>query len=196
MQSLLDLVEERGVMTRFLVSSANADGSEKVMDYLGVVVVESRHSESWQQHQQPFVQCGKNVKHVANGLITFLTASPSCWPIAYEYALIILHHCASSSPNCNVPLQVLPGQRIGSYHVLAFFFWKHVNYKVDDYSFLSGSIKQGNCFVGMTKDTGHSSSELNVLWYLICTVPLLIKEPGDLKTLGFQVLIDWVHLRF
>ena len=92
---------------------------------------------------------------------------------------------ASSSPKCKVPLKGLPGQRVGSYSMLAFFFWKHVNYEVDDYSFLSGSIKQGNRFVGMTKDTGHSSSELNVIWYLICTVPLLIKEPGDLKTLGF-----------
>ena len=56
LQSLLDLVEEQGVMTQFLVSGANADGSEKVMDYLGLVVVEFRHSEPWQQHQQPSEQ--------------------------------------------------------------------------------------------------------------------------------------------
>ena len=138
----------------------------------------------------------ENVKHITNGLISFIGAFPSYWPIAYEYALIILHHCASSYPNSKVPSQVISGQCVGLYSMLAFFFWKHVNYEVDDCSFLSESIKQGNCFVGMTKDTGHSFYGLNVLRYLFCTVPLLIEEPGHLKNRCFQVLIDWIHLRF
>lgn len=163
LRSLLDLVEERGVMTRFLVSSANVDGSGNVMDNLGVAVVEFRHSEPWQQHQQPSEQCRENVKHVANQHISFIGAFPSCWPITYEYAWVILHHCASSYPNFKIPLQVLTRQRVDLYPMLAFLFWKPVNYKVDDCSFLSESIKQGNCFVGMTKDTGHSFYGLNVL---------------------------------
>ena len=34
------MVKERGVMTQLLVSSATIDCSEKVMDYLGMLVVE------------------------------------------------------------------------------------------------------------------------------------------------------------
>ena len=110
LRALQDVARERGAMKRLLVDSANVECSEKVMDYLGMLVIEFWQSEPWQQHQQPSEQRWQTVKRVANRLLNFTGAPPNCWLLACEYVCFVLNHCATPFLNFQVPLQMLTEQ--------------------------------------------------------------------------------------
>ena len=155
LRALQDNVRERGAMKQLLVDSANVECSEKVMDYLGMLVIEFWQSEPWQQHQQPSERRWQTVKRVANRLLNFTGAPPKCWLLACEYVCFVLNHCATPFLNFQVPLQMLTGQVVDISPMLAFSFWEPVYYKVDDSSFPSENTEKRGRFVGVAENVGH-----------------------------------------
>jgi hypothetical protein len=152
--TLEDNIRERGAMKQLLSDSTQSEISKRILDILRTLCIPSWQSEPYQQHQNPCERRIQDVKRMTNTLLDRSGALASTWLLAMGYVCFLLNHTYNGSIR-SVPITVATGSTPDISPLLAFAWWEHVYYKVDDHSFLSNTREKRGRFVGIAENVGH-----------------------------------------
>ena len=153
--TLEDIIIDRGAPTRLISDSASLEISTRVKDILRTMFISSWQSEPHQQHQNPAERRYQTVKNLANVILDRTSASPNTWLLCILYVCYVLNHTYCQAIDA-IPLQCLTGSTPDISPLLRFHFWQPVLYKVDDSDFPSESREERGRFVGIAETVGHA----------------------------------------
>jgi hypothetical protein len=94
--TLLDNIRRRGAMDRLIRDHAAEALSQRVLDVLRHLVINSWCSEPKNQKQNFAERRWRNVKRVANWIMGYKGIPPDCWLLCLEYVADVMNlepHC-------------------------------------------------------------------------------------------------------
>lgn len=154
--TLEDIIRERGAPSRLLSDSAIVIRSSRVKDILRALYIGQWTSEPHRQHQNVMERRYQTAKRLTNLLLDRSGCPPSCWLLCLQYVCTVLNCTACQSLNWSIPLTVLLGVTIDVSPLLRFHWFQPVFYAVDDVSFPSSSKEALGYFVGISTNCGHA----------------------------------------
>ena len=119
-------------MDCFISDGAKANLSNRTKDLLRLYCIDDYQSEPHHQHQNYAENKIGKIKDVTNRLMARVGCPPSMWLPSIQYVTHLLNYLASESLHWQVPLQMLWGFTPDASMFLAFHFWEHIYYAVDD----------------------------------------------------------------
>ena len=152
--SLEDVIRERGAPNRLVSDSANVETKGRALDILRALYIGNWQSEPHQQHQNPAERRFQTVKNTANVILDRTGAPPNTWLLCLLYVCFLLNHTFCAAVN-GIPMQHLTGQTSDISPLLRFHFWEEVYYKLDDSDFPSESRELKGNIVGIAEHVGH-----------------------------------------
>ena len=161
--TLLDNIRQCGAMDCLITDHAAEAMSQRVMDVLRHLLIDSWTSEPHQQRQNFAERRWRDVKRIATWLMGYKGVPPDCWLLCLEYVADVMNLTAVESLHWRTPLECLTGQKPDTSILMLFTFYDEVYYSRDAKpSFPSQSPECKGRFVGFTKHVGHALT-FNVL---------------------------------
>ena len=160
--TLEDIIRDRGAMDLLISDYAKEEMSSRVLDLLRAYVIKHWKSEPYYQHQNFGERRWRDLKHHVNWLMNLRNVDPSAWLLCCYYVRDIMNLTAEKSLKWRPPLEVLTGVTQDISIALCFVFWDVVyvqRYETKDYSGQVGSEKQSEVrcwFVGFGHQVGHA----------------------------------------
>jgi hypothetical protein len=154
--TLQDIIRQRGAPTKLISDSAQVEISGKVKDILRYLFIEDWQSEPHHQNQNPAERRYQDLKRVTNRLLDRTGSPPELWLLALKYAAYLLNHVATDSLQGRVPLAVLNGTPPDISSLLRFQWYERVYYRQEEDTFPSSSTEKLGYFVGFTPNVGHA----------------------------------------
>lgn len=152
--TLEDIIRERGAMNRLISDSAAVETSARVKDILRALYIDAWQSEPHQQHQNPAERRYQTVKTAINRVLDRTGAPPDTWLLCAQYVCYLLNHTYNNTVK-DIPINCLTGSTTDISALLRFHFWQEVYYKLDDGNFPSDSPEQKGNIVGIAEHVGH-----------------------------------------
>ncbi len=154
--TLQDIIRQRGAPTKLISDNAQVEISNKVKDILRYLFIDDWQSEPHYQHQNPAERRYQDVKRTTNRVLDRTGAPPELWLLAMQYVCYVLNHCSCPSLDGKVPLTVLYGTTPDISALLQFTFYEKVYYKTVETSFPSESPEEVGHFVGIEPNVGNA----------------------------------------
>ena len=108
--SLQDVIRERGAPTKLISDSAKEETSNKVKEILRYLMIPAWQSEPYHQHQNPAERRYQFIKETVNCIMDRTgSPPPELWLHAMKYVCYLLNHTSSTTLDDPTPLQVLLG---------------------------------------------------------------------------------------
>jgi hypothetical protein len=152
--TLEDVIRDRGAMSRLISDSAQAETSKRVTEILRAYQISAWQSEPHHQHQNFAERRYAHLKQMVNTIMDRVCAPAYTWLLCLLYICFILNHTYNASIKA-VPLQRATGSTPDISPLLRFRFWEPVYYRVDDSSFPTESRELRGRFVGIAEHIGH-----------------------------------------
>ena len=154
--TLEDIIRERGAPTRLVSDSAQVEISERVKDILRTLVISGWQSEPHQHHQNPAERKYQQVIHMTNLIMDRTGAPAGLWFECMKYVCYLLNHTYNQSI-AGVPLEKLTGQQVDISALLRFHWYQPVYYQADrdNETFPSESKEARGHIVGIAEHVGH-----------------------------------------
>ena len=153
--TLEDIIRDRGAPTRLLSDHAILIRSSRVLDILRALCIGQWTSEPHRQNQNTMERRYQTAKRLTNMAMDRSGCPPSCWLLCLQYVCLVLNCTACKSLNWSIPLTVLLGVTIDVSPLLRFHWFQPVFYSVDDASFPSEPKEALGYFVGIAPHCGH-----------------------------------------
>ena len=153
--TLEDIIRDRGAPTRLLSDHAILIRSSRVLDILRALCIGQWTSEPHHQNQNTMERRYQTAKRLTNMAMDRSGCPPSCWLLCLQYVCLVLNCTACKSLNWTIPLTVLLGITIDVSPLLRFHWYQPVFYAVNDPSFPSESKESLGYFVGIATHCGH-----------------------------------------
>ncbi len=154
--TLEDIIRDRGAPTRLLSDHANTICSARVKDILRALCIGAWTSEPHRQHQNTMERRYQTLKRLTNLLLDRSGCPPSCWLLCLQYVATVLNCTACQSLNWQIPLTILLGVTVDVSPLLRFHWYQPVFFKIDHASFPSESPEALGYFVGLAPHCGHA----------------------------------------
>ena len=154
--TLEDIIRERGAPTRLLSDHAILIRSSRVLDILRSLCIGQWTSEPHRQNQNTMERRYQTAKRLTNIAMDRSGCPASCWLLCLQYICLVLNCTACKSIGWSIPLTVLLGVTIDVSPLLRFHWYQPVFYNVDDASFPSQSREALGYFVGIAQHCGHA----------------------------------------
>ena len=159
---LEDEIRKRGAMDKLGSDRAKAEISNKVLDILRTLFIQSWQTEPHYHHQNFAERMIGELKKFTNWVIDWSDAPPESWFAAFEYVAFVMNRTAKEQLNWRTPVEALNGQTPDISSLLHFTFWEPVfiaNYrKKGAKQFPSQSNEVLVRFIGFAEDIGHSAT--------------------------------------
>lgn len=153
--TLEDVIRERGAPNRLLSDHAIALRSSRILDILRALCIGQWTSEPHRQNQNTMERRYQTAKRLTNVVMDRSGCPASCWLLCMQYVCTVLNCTACKSLGWKIPLTVLLGVTIDVSPLLRFHWYQPVFYSVDDASFPSDSKEALGYFVGIAPHCGH-----------------------------------------
>ena len=153
--TLEDIIRERGAPTKLVSDHAQVETSERVKDILRTIVIPDWQSEPRQPQQNPAERRYQTVVHLVNLLLDRTGAPPNLWLEALKYVCYLLNHTYNSSID-GIPLEKLNGRQVDISALLRFHWYQPVYYKnTSRKAYPSKSPELRGHIVGIAEHVGH-----------------------------------------
>ena len=162
--TLQDIIRQRGAPTKLISDSAQVEISNKVHNILRYLFIEDWQSEAYHQHQNPAERRYQDLKRIANRLMDRTGSPPSLWLLALQYTAFLLNHTSCASLDKAIPMTILTGVTQDISILLCFHWYEKVYFRANESSFPSESPEQSGYFVGFAENVG------NALTFAILTI--------------------------
>ncbi|GAX13599.1 hypothetical protein FisN_14Lh370 [Fistulifera solaris] len=153
--TLEDVIRERGAPNRLISDSAKVETSLKVQHILRTLYIGEWQSEPAHQHQNPAERTIQYLKTSCNTIMDRTGAPPDLWLLALQYTASLLSHVFNDSID-GVPLQRCTGSTPDISVFLRFHFYQKVYYKLDDSTFPTSTREGLGYMVGISDNVGHA----------------------------------------
>ena len=107
--TLEDVIRERGAMTELLGDYAKTEINNKVTDILRMYRIKNWHSEPYHQNQNPAERRYRTIKAWTNTIMNRTGAPASCWLLCLMHVCYLLNHTSSATLDGHTPLYKLTG---------------------------------------------------------------------------------------
>ncbi|MFM8621767.1 MAG: reverse transcriptase domain-containing protein, partial [Holophagaceae bacterium] len=154
--TLEDIIRERGAPHRLLSDSAIVIRSSRVKDILRALFIGQWTSKPHRQHQNVMERRYQSAKRLTNLLLDRSGCPESCWLLCLQYVCTVLNCSACKSLDWEVPLTVLLGVTVDVSPLLRFYWYQPVLFATDHASFPSTSKEDFGYFVGISTHCGHA----------------------------------------
>ena len=160
--TLEDIIRERGAPNQLQSDSANVEKSARVKDILRALVISDWQSEPNYQHQNPAERRWQHLKKNVQWYMNLRNVPANAWLLCCQWVADVMNHTSEKSLKWRPPLEVLTGQTIDISAMLCFLFWDVVyvaRYKSSEYQGQVGSKKSSEIrgrFVGFARHVGHA----------------------------------------
>ena len=121
--TLEDIIRERGAPSKLVSDSAQVEISKRVKDILRTLVITDWQSTPHKHQQNPAKQQYQTVVHLVNLLMDCTGAPPNLWLKALKYVCFLLNHTYNANIDV-IPLEKLTGQQVDISTLLR-FHWYH-----------------------------------------------------------------------
>ena len=101
--TLLDNIRRRGAMDCLISDHAAEAMSQRVLDVLRHLMIDSWTSETHQQQQNFAERRWRDVKRIANWLMGYKGVPPDCWLLCLEYVADVMNLTAVESLHWRTP---------------------------------------------------------------------------------------------
>ena len=152
--TLEDIIIDRGAPNRLLSDSARVETSQRVQAILRALFIGSWQSTPYESHQKPSERRWQTVKTLANVLLDRCGAPPELWLECLRYTCFLLNHTYNENIK-DVPMNRLTGSTVDISPLLRFHWYQEVYYKMDDSSFPSDTKEEKGYVVGIAEHVGH-----------------------------------------
>ena len=155
--TLEDVIRERGAMDSLLSDSAIVEISRKVKAILRNLFIRCWQSEPYKQQQNPAERRFQTVKRITNNVLDRTGAPAFTWLLCLMYVCYLLNHSYNETVN-GIPLTLATGQQADISPLLNFTFWQKVLYRKEEDSngnFPSDSPEVEGHWVGIFENVGH-----------------------------------------
>ena len=154
--TLEDIIRERGAPSKLVSDHAQVQTSEHVKDILRTLVIPSWQSEPHQHQQNPAERRYQTVVHLVNLLLDRTGAPPNLWLEALKYVCYLLNHTYNLSID-GIPLEKLTGKQVDISALLRFHWYQPVYYKDTSSTkrYPSKSPELRGHIVGIAEHVGH-----------------------------------------
>jgi len=154
--TLEDIIRERGAPSRLLSDHSRTIMSERVLDILRALCIGQWTSEPYRQNQNTMERRYQTAKRITNIVLERTGSPPSTWLLCMQYVCLVLNCTACSSLDWKVPLTILLGTTVDVSPLLRFHWYQPVLYTVDDQAFPSEPREALGYFVGIAPNCGHT----------------------------------------
>jgi len=154
--TLEDVIRERGAPTQLLSDSAMVLRSLRVKDILRALYIGQWTSEPHRQNQNIMERRYQTAKRLVNLLLDRSGCPASCWLLCLQYVCTVLNCTSCLSLDWEIPLSVLLGITIDVSPLLRFHWYQLVFYGIDETSYPSSSKEAFGYFVGISTNCGHA----------------------------------------
>lgn len=154
--TLEDVIRDRGAPTRLLSDHAMTIRSNRVLDVLRSLCIGQWTSEPHRQHQNTMERRYQTAKRITNIVMERSGCPPSCWLLCLQYVCTVLNCTVCRSLDWKIPLTVLLGTTIDVSPLLRFHWYQPVFYVREQPNFPSESREAFGHFVGIATHCGHA----------------------------------------
>ena len=160
--TLEDVIRQRGAMDKLISGSAKVLISERVKDILRALCIDDWQSEPEYQHQNFAEHRWHHIQRLLNWHMNYRNVDGEAWLLCLKWICDAMNHTAEDSLGGRPPLQVLTGETIDISILLIFLFWDVVcvkRYKDRHYSGQIGGDATNEIrgrFVGFAWNVGHA----------------------------------------
>ena len=158
-KALMEEIRTRGAMDKLVSDGAKEETSEKVLEVLRYLCIDSWQSEPHYQHQNPAERSYQDAKTSVNIIMNMVGAPAYTWLLCFCYVLFILNRLAHKSLDWTTPYEKLHGVPPDISMIYRFKFWDPVYVsRVEDITgkcFPSQTDEISGRFVGFSEDVGH-----------------------------------------
>jgi hypothetical protein len=102
--TLLDNIRQRGAMDKLISDSAAVEISQRVLDVLRHLMIDSWQSEPYFQKQNFAERRWRDIKRLTNWLMGYKGVPEDCWLLALEYVADVMNLTAVKSLHWRTPL--------------------------------------------------------------------------------------------
>ena len=142
LSNLQENVQSRGAMDTIISDRGKALVSNKVREYLKMLVIKDWESEPGYQNQNFAERRYGAFKSKTNELMNRTGCPPDMCFYCMEYVCYMMNHISLKSLNYQTPLQVLTGQTTYITTLLHFTFWEEIDFSKVETSFFSININR------------------------------------------------------
>jgi hypothetical protein len=160
--TLEDVIRERGAPTKLISDRAQVEISEHVQDILRALCISAWQSEPHQQQQNYAERRWQTIKTATNRIMDRTAAPAYTWLLCLKYTCFLFNHMYDDTIK-QVPLTALLGSTVDISVLLRFHFWQEVYYKLEDSDFPSDSKEASGRIVGVSEAVG------SAMTYMILT---------------------------
>jgi hypothetical protein len=153
--TLLDIITQRGAPTKLISNCAQVKISEHVKQVLQPLHISTWQSELHQQHQNPAKCQYQNIKQLCNTILDRSGAPAYTWLLCLMYVCFLLNNTVCEAVD-HIPIRMSMGSTNDISPLLCFHFWEPVYYKLDNSDFLSDSREKRGHFVGISESVRHA----------------------------------------
>ena len=177
--TLEDIIRERGAPTRLLSDHAINLRSSRVLDILRAYCIGQWTSEPHHQNQNTMERRYQTAKRLTNVLMDRTGCPPSCWLLCLQYVCTVLNCTVARSLNWRVPLTVLTGTLVDVSPLLRFHWYQPVFYTLEHATFPSEPKEALGYFVGLSPNCGHAMTFKVLTDDTQRVIPRSIVRPAD-----------------
>ena len=152
--TLEDMIRERGAMKQLQSDYAQCEISNKVVDILRLYNISNWHSEPYHQHQNPAERRYCTIKAWTNTIMNRSGAPANCWLLCLIHVCYLLNHISSAALDGYTPLYKLTGSKPDISALLLFHFYQQVYYSTHDQNFPDNSEEKAGYWVGVAPNVG------------------------------------------
>ena len=160
--TLEDVIRQRGAMDKLISDHAQAEISRRVNEVLRAYHIKDWQSEPYHQNQNYAERFIQEVKRFTNWVLNYSEAPPEAWLLVFKYVVYIMNRTARKVLGWRTPHEALIGQTPDISNLIQFTFWEKCYIK--DYSvgkcFPSSSNETLVHFAGFSESVGHNHTFL------------------------------------
>ena len=154
--TLEDIIRERGAMNKLISDRARVEISDRVHDVLRAMNIDSWQSEPYFQHQN-FAERGyRNIKEDIKAVMNATGADEDEWLLVGQYVCYIRNRMSQESLGGKTPLEVLTGSTPDVSIIYQMPYRERVLFLRHEGNYPSEPSEEIGYFVGFSENVGHS----------------------------------------
>ena len=179
--SLLDVIRKRGAMDKLISDNARVEISNRVVDILRHLCIDSWQSESYMQWQNYAERRWQDCKRYVRWILKYRGVPAKCWYLVLEYVSDVLNFTAHQSLHWKTPHEALYGQTPDISCLTRFQFWDEVYFPRHDPGFPSDTEEIKGRWVGFSKNVGNAMT-----WKVLNTETDRVLERSRVRPAALQ----------
>ena len=156
--TLQDVIRQRGAMDKLISDRASVEISKQVLDILRALVIQDWQSEPHYQHQNFAERHWQTMKRITHTIMDRTNAPPEMWLLCLQYVAYILNRMSLPSLKNKAPLTMLRGEIPDISAIPIYMFYQPVyflHYQSETEPLHKTREKLGH-FVGFAENVGHA----------------------------------------